>query len=138
MARATGAALPAGVKELRERIEWWRQTRERRTAMPPDLWAEAVELARSGRPYSVARALGLGFESLRRRMAEATPGTLTTVPNAFVELSWAQVFGAAIPSSPGTVVELSDGNGVRLTVRLVAGAEVDVARVVAAFRRRET
>jgi hypothetical protein len=53
---------------------------------------------------------------------------------AFVELSGAQILGAS--SAPGAVVELSDGAGVRLTVRLAASAEVDVARIVAAFRQR--
>jgi len=124
-------ALPAGVKQLRRRIERWRRTRERRTAMPADLWTEAVALARSGRPYAVARVLGLNFDGLRRRMAEAAASA--PPPGAFVELSGAQILGASVP---GAVVELSDGDGVRLTVRLVAGAEVDVARVVAAFRQR--
>jgi hypothetical protein len=80
----------------------------------------------------VARVLGLNFDGLRRRMAEAAASA--PPPGAFVELSGAQILGAS--SAPGAVVELSDGDGVRLTVRLVAGAEVDVARVVAAFRQR--
>ena len=131
MPRTTRQGLPAGVKELRRRIERWRRTRERRTAMPADLWTEAIALARSGRPYAVARVLGLNFDGLRRRMAEAAASA--PPPGAFVELSGAQILGASVP---GAVVELSDGDGVRLTVRLVAGAEVDVARVVAAFRQR--
>jgi len=135
MARTTRPALPAGLKQLRERIERWRRTRERRTAMPAELWTEAIALARSGRPYSVARATGINFEGLRRRMAEAaTGGPAATARGAFVELSGAEILGASAP--PGPVVELSDGDGVRLTVRLAVGAEVDVARVVAAFRQR--
>jgi hypothetical protein len=105
--------------------------------MPADLWAEAIALARSGRPYTVARALRVNFEGLRRRMAEsAADGRGAAAPGAFVELSGAQILGAS--SASGAVVELSDGDGVRLTVRLAAGAEVDVARVVAAFRQRGT
>jgi hypothetical protein len=125
-------ALPAGVKLLRKRIDYWRRTRDRRTPMPPDLWDEAVALARSGRAYAVAHALGVNFEGLRRRVAEAGPSD-RAAPGAFVELSGAQILGS--PSAPGAVVELSDGD-VRLTVRLAAGVEVDVARVVAAFRQR--
>ena len=86
MARTTRPALPAGVKELRTRVERWRRTRERRTAMPADLWAEAIALARSGRPYTVARALRVNFEGLRRRMAEsAADGRGAAAPGAFVE-----------------------------------------------------
>jgi hypothetical protein len=136
MARTTRRlALPAGVKELRRRIERWRRTRERRTAMPAELWTEAIALARSGRPYAVARATGINFEGLRRRMAEsAADGRGAAAPGAFVELSGAEILGAT--SAAGAVVELSDGDGVRLTVRLAASAEVDVARIVAAFRQR--
>jgi hypothetical protein len=134
MARSAGPVLPAGVKQLRQRIEYWRRTRDRRTAMPPDLWAEAIALARAGRPYAVAQALRVNFEGLRRRMAESVPGAPSAVPGAFVELSGAQILSAT--AATGTVVELSDGADVRLTVRLAAGAELDVAQVVAAFRQR--
>jgi len=61
MARTKVPALPAGVKLLRKRIEEWRRTRDRRTAMPADLWDEAVALARPGRAWAVARALGISF-----------------------------------------------------------------------------
>lgn len=136
MARTTGPALPAGVKRLRKRIDYWRRTRDRRTAMPADLWDDAVTLARGGRPYAVAHALRLNFEGLRRRMAEAAPGSPAgAAPSAFVELSGAQILGAAAAEAPGAVVELSDGGRVRLTMRLAAGAELDVARIVAAFRQ---
>lgn len=135
MAGTTRPALPAGVKLLRKRIDYWRRTRDRRTAMPADLWAETIALARSGRPYSVAHALRVNYEGLRRRMAETAAGARVAAPDAFVELTGAQILGA---TAAGAVVELSDGDGMRLTVRLAAGVEVDVARVVAAFRQRGT
>ncbi|MFA5123797.1 hypothetical protein [Zavarzinia sp.] len=134
MARTAGPALPAGVKLLRKRIDYWRRTRDRRTPMPVDLWDEAVALARSGRAYAVAHALGVNFEGLRRRVAEAVGGVPRASPSAFVELSGTEIIGSA--SASGAVVELSDG-AARLTVRMAAGVELDVARVVAAFRRRE-
>ena len=134
MARRKVPALPAGLKLLRKRIEEWRRTRDHRTAMPADLWDEAVALSRPGRAWAVARALRISFQALRRRMAEAGDGAPTTSSSPFVELSGAQIIGSASPS--GTVVELSDG-AARLTVRMAAGMELDVARVVAAFRRRE-
>jgi hypothetical protein len=136
MVRTKVAAGPAGVESLRERVDEWRRTRDRRTAMPAGLWDEAVALARPGRAWAVARALGVNFQALRRRMAEAgddAPGASSS-SSAFVELSGAQILGSA--PAPGAVVELSDGDA-RLTVRMAAGVELDVARVVAAFRRRE-
>lgn len=144
MARTTGPGLPAGVRELRRRIEYWRRTRERRTVMPAELWREAVALARRGGVYAVARAVGIDFGSLRRRMAEAgAVGSSGPDARSFVELSGAQILGAASSAASGAVVELSDRDGNRLTVRLAAGAGVDsvaalirgVAGVVAAFKR---
>jgi hypothetical protein len=129
MARTTGPGLPAGVKALAARIERWRRTRERRTAMPADLWSEAVSLARVGRAYAVARALRLNFDGLKRRMAETQAGAPAPT-GAFVELAGAQVLG----TGPGAVVEFTGDDGVRMTVRLASGSGLDVARVVAAFR----
>ena len=71
MAKSEGTALPAGVERLGERIEQWRQTRARRTAMAPELWSAAVVLAGSHGVYRVARALRINFECLKRRVAEA-------------------------------------------------------------------
>jgi len=136
MARTAGPALPAGVELLRKRIEKWRRTRERRTPMPAGLWDEAVALARPGRAYAVAHALGVNFDSLRRRMAEAGGACAVGGPaDGFVELSGAQILGSTAASPSGVVVELSDGEA-RLTVRMATGVELDVSRVVAAFRQR--
>ena len=127
------AELPVGVKRLRERIERWRKTRSRRTAMPAELWTEAMALARSGPKFSIARALGISFEVLRRRMAEAAAGDAEAKPGAFVEVSGAQLLG--VTPEPGTIVEMSDGAGVRVTVRMAPGAEVDLAGLVTALKR---
>ena len=135
MARTKGPALPAGVKLLRKRIDYWRRTRDRRTAMPAELWDEAVTLALPGRSWAVARALGVNFQALRRRIAESAPGTPSpgAATGTFVELSGAQILGAA-DGATGTVVELSDAGGIRMTVRLAVGAALDVPRLVTAFR----
>ena len=52
----------------------------------------------------------------------------------FVELSGAQLLG--LPVAVGPVIELSDGNGVRLTVRFAPGSTLDIAQLVEAFRGR--
>jgi hypothetical protein len=136
MSRRKQPELPAGVKQLGERIERWRRTRERRTAMPADLWSGAVALARSEGAYAIARALRLNFEGLKRRMAEAAAGRTGAAArsSAFVEWTGAQILGTA--SRVATVVELVDGAGNRLVVRLAPDAEVDVLRLIAAFRQR--
>lgn len=128
--------VSAGVKQLRTRIERWRTTRERRTAMPPKFWAEAASLAQSHGVYPVARALRISFEGLKRRIAESMAGSRTAAgrPSAFVEMTGAELLGG--PVMPGTVVELSDAAGTRLAIHLAGEVEVDVASLVVAFRQR--
>ena len=104
MAKSEGTALAAGVKRLGERIEQWRQTRAKRTAMAPELWSAGAVLAERHGVYRVARALRINFECLKRRVAEAkTAAPTSTSSSAFVEWTGAQILSAS-PAS-GTVME---------------------------------
>jgi hypothetical protein len=132
MAKGKRPRLPAGVKRLRDQIERWRRTRERRTAMPAELWSEAVALAGSVGAYPVARTLRLNFDGLKRRMAEAGAGA--PPPLGFVELTGAQILGAG--STAGTIVEMSDAAGIRVRVHLGPETQVDVAGLILALRQR--
>ena len=92
-------------------------------------------LAREVGVHRVKCALGLNYESLKRRVGrvgERGIGSVTTKAPGFVELSGAQVLGPA----SGAVVEISDADGGRLTVQLGTGSELDVAGLIEAFRRR--
>lgn len=128
--------VPARVRAVWERVALWRRTRKKRSPMPSALWAEAVALARTDGTYSTARALGVDFQSLARRVAEIRAGEETGPAHvgAFVELSGSQLLGA---TAAGPVVEISDGDGVRLTIRLAGGTPLDVVGVVQGFCRRQ-
>lgn len=120
------------VKEVRDGIALWRRTRERRTGMPAELWAKAVALARTRGTYRIARALRVDYPSLARRLAEAggePPGPAGR--GGFVELRGADLLGGT------TVVEVSDVDGARLTIRLGAGTPLDATALLGAFRRRD-
>jgi len=121
---------------LYERISRWRSNRKKLHPMPAELWKEAEALARELGVNPVSRALNLNYQSLRRRLRTdiASPDCASGTPvPRFVELSGAQILG--LPTS-GPVVEVSNGSGDRLTVRLPAGAVLDVAGLVAAFGGR--
>jgi len=126
----------AWARKVGERISQWRRTREKRTAMPAGLWTEAVVLAGREGTYATACALGLNFESLARRVAEARAGSENgaSQASAFVELSGAQLLGAAAAAGP--VVEICGGDGMRLTIRLGWDTPLDVVGVVQGFCRR--
>ena len=101
--------------------------------MPPELWAEAVRLARGGRTHAVARALGLNSQRLKQRMQEARGRAPAARTDEFIELSGEQLLGAGLPAA-AAVVELLDRQGDRLTVRLPAGTELDIGRLLSEFR----
>ncbi|KAF0169600.1 MAG: hypothetical protein FD161_4926 [Limisphaerales bacterium] len=124
MKQEIGERERSGLEGLRERIARYRQSRHPRAHLPARLWAEAAGWAKKLGPYGASRALGVSYESLRRK----TPGKQAS--GGFVEFSGAQLLETTV----GGVVELSDAAGVRLTIKLGGAVALDVAAVVAAFR----
>lgn len=134
MARQGRDAASRGVERVKKQIDRWRSRKRRRCApMPERLWNEASLLARELGVHRVKCALGLNYESLKKRVGEvgARGGARAKAPG-FVELSGADLLGPA----RGVVVEVSDADGGRLTVQLGTGSELDVAGLVEAFRRQ--
>lgn len=130
-------ALPAHVGQVRNRIEHWRKTRLRRTSpMPEELWREAAELACTHGVYPISRALGVSYESLKRRIEDHGEFTQSRQSEtaSFVELSMTQLVGR---EERRAVVELSSGDGARMVVEL-SGYEVDVQGLAESFFQRLT
>jgi hypothetical protein len=113
--RAPG--LPAARREL----DRWRRSAGRGRSIPPDLWARARELAREHGVARTARALGLDYYALAKRMqaTERRGGDdgRTNEASAFVELSIPTV-ATRRARSPMCRLELSDGGGTRLCIEL--------------------
>ena len=131
-----GAQGLARLSQLRRRIERWRWTRSKRSPMPAELWRAATELAHELGTYRVARALGVGYGSLQDRVG--APGeTGRRAAEAFVAVDGASLFSAA-PVTVRSEVELSDASGTTMVIRLAADQAVDVAALLAAFRRGPT
>ena len=127
------AVIDREVDALRARIQHWRRTRAKRTAMPENLWAAAVELTGDRDVYPVARALKLNYDTLRARVLETElarrPERGDDCETAFVELDALQVFGA--PPERESVVEVIRVDGSRMTIR--THGVLDVASLSAAF-----
>lgn len=133
-----------GLNELRDRIDLWRGTQPRTRAMPETLWNEAASMARELGINRVARALGLGFDPLKRRAGAVSAqgrrrrsgvdAPVLAARTAFVEVKGlAQVSPAAVGQE--TVVEVVACDGARLSIRLKC-ASADVAALIHAFRGR--
>lgn len=128
------SAAARRVDRIRNEIARWRSVRRRCSPMPARLWNEAALLARDLGVHRIKCALGLNYESLKRRAGkiDAKRGTAGTKRAGFVELRGAQI----LETASGPVVEVSAADDCRLTVRLAAGSAVDVAGLVEAFRWR--
>ena len=126
MAKRRKQLQPGEVEGVRTRIEHWRRTRVKRTAMPEELWSEAASLARVHGIYRISRALGVSYESLRRRVEQGTMRGSGSGrrQGGFVELSTTELVQAS--PAAGTVVELSRADGTKLMVQLPDGEGLDV------------
>ena len=121
--------LSENIKELEQQLTSWRKTRTTRGNIPAPLWDAAVEVAMEKGVHPVARALHLDYYRLKRRVL--AKGTKNGHPG-FVELQ----LSPSAPSS-GCTVELEDGHGVKMTVRLNGGSTTELVALAQTFWRRQ-
>lgn len=127
MAQTEQPGYEARLEELRGRVEDWRKTREKCSRMPKELWEVAVELAQIGGAEAVARALSLNYESLERRVSVKENGSSREASRAvFMEFA-----GSAIPAE--CVIELEEGDGAKMKIRLRGSSDRDVESLMRAF-----
>ena len=135
---------PEDLNLLRERIRAWRSTRHRPNPMPGDIWDHAVVLAREFGVCKVARAVGLDYTALRKKVAIAKelpglvlptfvelPGTLFAEEAPGVPLS--EIPPAAQCGGAGAMIDIATPDGVRIRIQLEAGRGMEAAGIVAAF-----
>jgi hypothetical protein len=125
----TKKLLSKNIREVQRQLTSWRETRTTRGNIPAPLWDAAVELAREEGVSPVAQALRLDYYGLKRRVLAT--GTKNGHPG-FVELQ----LSPSAPSS-GCTVELEDGHGVKMTVRLNGGSTAELVALAQTFWRRQ-
>ena len=121
------------IEAVRRPLEAWRRTRQHRDRIPEPLWAAMTKLARTYGISPVSAALRVEYYALRDRVAQsqkAAPPSRPSLP-AFIELKPLSASQAA-----GCLVELEDGSGIKMTLRLDPGSGVDALALVQAFWRR--
>lgn len=101
------------LEEAKVRFEAWRQNRKGKAAIPDELWAAAVEVARKEGISQTSTELRVEWNHLKRRMAAAAqPASPKPAPPAFVEL---------VAPRPHSVAECTvelEGRRGRMTIRL--------------------
>jgi hypothetical protein len=124
------------VVRLQQQVQHWRRAKEGRFSISPEeFWDAAVPLAVQFEVCWIARAVGLDYGGLRKRVAEAT-GPSTSQPT-FVELPLVtpQPQGDPAPES-GLVIDISRPDGARMRISLKPGIDLDAAGIVEAFAGR--
>ena len=76
----------ATVEEVRVRLEEWRRSRQKGTAIPNELWSAAIEVARRDGLGRTAAALRLDYGKLKRLMMEAEGIEKKSASPSFMEL----------------------------------------------------
>ena len=74
------------LEEAKARFEEWRQNRKRKAAIPEELWAIAVGVARKEGVSRTSTELRVEWNHLKRRMAAVSGASRRIAPTAFVEL----------------------------------------------------
>ena len=121
------------VEPVRCQLQAWRRTRKQRERIPESLWQAMSELGRAFGVGRVAQALGVGYHALKERVKG--PGELgrsSNNPAVFIELPM-----PAPTRQSECLVELEDGLGAKMTLRLAPGSGSEVVALVQAFWRRE-
>lgn len=104
------------VEEVRARLEEWRQSRQRRAAIPDELWSAAIEVARRDGLGRTATALRLDYGKLKRLMLAADGVEKRTTTPSFMELITPETAAVA-----QCAIELQGRRG-RIRIELKANA----------------
>jgi hypothetical protein len=116
------ASVPEQLQQLNQRLEEWRNAHIRRSRLPEELWAAAVELARQHGLFRTAHTLRLDYTNLKKRVQTA-PGMSAMAPTAFMELV------APSPVTGECTVEVESARG-KLRVAIKGMAAPDVMSLI--------
>lgn len=124
--------LKGRIEPLRQQVEEWRKHKGSNEKMPEPLWEGAIELAKVYGVSPVQRILRIDYRGLERRalgINKPVAKARTAVRPSFIEL----------PSLPARraehLVELEDGTGRKLSLKVAAGHLAEVLPLTQAFWR---
>lgn len=118
------------LNRLQHQLSAWRRRQAGRARLPETVWKAATELARTQSPSRVARTLRLDYYKLRERLA-GTASLQRTTPT-FVEVKSQWVSEALTDQA---AVELSDGTGARMALRVRSDLSTLLALAQSFWRR---
>ena len=127
--------LKTRIESLRKQVELWRKNKTGSEYMPESLWEGAVKFAKLYGVSPVQRILRIDYRGLERRalgilkpVSKARTATRPSPPS-FIEL-------ASLPTRRVEhLVELEDGTGRKLSLKVAAGHLAEVLPLAQAFWR---
>lgn len=124
--------LKVRIAPLLQQVESWRKNKGSNQKMPAPLWEGALELAKVYGVSPVQRILRIDYRGLERRalgINKTASKARPVGPPSFIEL----------PSLPARraehLVELEDGTGRKLSLKIAAGHLAEVLPLAQAFWR---
>jgi len=121
--------FPKEAGTLEQQVQAWRKARSGPEPMPEALWNEAVHLARQFGVCLIARAVGIDYSGLRKKVRKAMEMPATLEQPAFIELPLSPAVPTATSEDQGgpwcggggSVIEISRQDGFKMRVHLEAG-----------------
>ena len=126
------ANLPADLESTQRRFERWRQSCTVRTRIPEPLWAAAVKLAVRHGVCQTAKALRLGYYSLRERVENETTASASCSQTG----STATFLELAAPARTGSgecLLEWEDAAGAKMRIHLKGVETPDLVALSRSF-----
>lgn len=130
--KAQKEELAVRIEPLRQQVEAWRKNKGPNEHMPEAVWEAAMELAKLYGVSPVQRILRIDYRGLERRTLGITkPSPKAPAPGrpSFVELPSLSVRRAE------HLVELEDGAGRKLSIKVLGGSLAEVLPLAQAFWR---
>jgi len=123
------------LETIKEKFDYWRETREKRTEVPRVLWEAAVKLTGEYSISRISRTLGLDYSELKRRVVSAKKMDLSVrkIRDGFVEL---ETFNRNV-SVTECLVELEDGHGGRMKMSFRGEISLDLIELSKEFWKRK-
>ena len=132
MRSSKSPGFPSRVEALRRRFKQWRRTRKIGSRIPEPLWSAAVKLAEVHGIHLTAKALGIDYYSLQKRLEEKSASVSRTAAPAsgarFVELA-----APAPMAVPECILELEDVAGAKMRIHIKGMEAPDLAALSRSF-----
>ncbi len=104
------------LEQVRQRFEFWRQRRKKRTRIPHNLWQAAIALSEEYSIYHLSKTLRVNYTTLKSKVENAN--TTEESPSHTLSTPFIELPAPAAPFIESTIEMIkSDGSVMRMHVK---------------------